>query len=66
MKDEPECTEPPVNYSSTVIANIVEVLTGTQSTMMDTPTASSVKHLSLVTQHTMSLVELELFFREHR
>lgn len=42
MNKETECTEQPVNYSSTVIANIVEVLMGTQSTTTVIPTASFV------------------------
>ena len=65
LTDDTTCNETQqVNLSSTVLANLVAVLTGTQSMMITTSTATSVKHLSPATERILRQLELELFFNE--
>ena len=65
MEQLAECNEQPADYSSMVLANTVKALTGTQSTTMDIPFVSSVKHTNLVTWEIRNRIELEQFFNEH-
>lgn len=64
MELESTCNDqtPVVDYSSTVIASIVDHLMGTQSTMITTSGVLSVTHLSPATEMLRKEMELRMFF----
>lgn len=62
MKETEACNEQPADYSSTVIANIVDHLMGMQSTMITTSGVLSVTHLSPATEMLRKEMELRMFF----